>query len=99
MCKNITLADQKSQEILKEMKKLKELELTGSNVENISAINELRNLTSLQLSYQKKNDLSKIEDIISNLTVLKVSTESLKTITNCNVNKITKLNLPNSNLV
>ena len=98
MCKNITLADQKSQEILKEMKKLKELELTGSNVENISAINELRNLTSLQLSYQKKNDLSKIEDIISNLTVLKVSTESLKTITNCNVNKITKLNLPNSNL-
>ena len=45
-----------------------------------------------------KINLKEIEDIISNLNVLTVSTESLKTINNCDSNKITVLNLIESSL-
>ena len=90
----ITLEDIKSQEILKSMTNLQSLNLTNNNITNITAINSLKNLRNLYIGgVNNKINLKEIEDIISNLNLLNVSTESLKTINNCDSNKITKLNL------
>ena len=86
----ITLEDEKSQEILKSMKHLKTLDLTANKVTNATAINSLKELTLLYVG--GTFDLSQIEDIISNVRLV-VSNETLKTIVNCNVNKITKLTM------
>ena len=95
----LTLEDEKSQNILKSMTKLQELNLNNNKITNIREINELKELKSLYLM-GKNNivDLSQIEDIISNLNALKVSTESLKTIQNCDVSKIKILNIQGSEL-
>lgn len=94
---NITLEDEKSQEILKSMTNLKTLYLNNNPVTNITAINTLKNLKDLNLDNTTVN-LVEIEDIISNLNSLTVSNESLKTITNCDINKITKLMISSSGL-
>ena len=95
----LTLEDQKSQEILKSMDNLKILSLKNNKIKDISAINSLKNLNELYLTGQNNQiNLKEIEDIISNLRELTVSTESLKTIINCDINKITTLNLDNSSL-
>ena len=90
----LTLEDKNSQEILKNMTNLTNLTLSNNQITNIKAINNLSNLKTLYLSGNNNNvDLVEIEDIISNLDLLTVSTESLKTIVNCDINKITKLML------
>ena len=95
----ITLEDKKSQEILKSMANLEELNLNGNNIINITSINYLKELKTLVLTgNQNIINLKEIEDIICNLSTLRVSTENLRTITNCDINKITKLNLNYSGL-
>ena len=95
----LTLEDDKSQEILQNMKNLKILNLDNNKITNIKAINKLDNLKHLYLLGDNNIvELKQIEDIISNLDLLKVSTESLKTILNCDENKITTLNLMGSQL-
>ena len=95
----LTLEDEKSQNILKSMTNLTELNLEGNNIKDVKAINSLTNLKELNLSGKNHNiNLKEIEDIISNLEELRVSTKDLKTIVNCNSDKITQLKLPNSNL-
>ena len=91
----LTLQDEKSQEILKSMTNLNVLDLKNNNLKDISVINSLKNLRSLNLVNNDIN-LVEIEDIISNLSSLVVSTESLKTIVNCNVDKITQLSVNGS---
>lgn len=86
----ITLEDEKSQEILKRMKHLKTLDLSVNKVTNATAINSLKELTLLYVG--GTFDLSQIEDIISNVR-LAVSNKTLKTIVNCDVNKITSLQM------
>ncbi len=92
----LTLEDEKSQEILKSMKNLENLNIGNNQVTNIKAINNLGNLKLLYLQGNNNVNLVEIEDIISNLDLLTVSTQSLKTIVNCDINKITKLRLTNS---
>ena len=95
----LTLEDEKSQNILKSMTNLAELNLEGNNIKDVKAINSLTNLKVLNLSGKNHNiNLKEIEDIISNLEELRVSTKDLKTIVNCNSDKITQLKLSNSNL-
>ena len=95
----LTLEDDKSQEILQNMKNLEILNLDNNKITNIKAINKLDNLKHLYLLGDNNIvELKQIEDIISNLDLLKVSTESLKTILNCDENKITTLNLMGSQL-
>ena len=86
----ITLKDKESQEILKSMKHLKNLDLSGNEVVDATAINTLEELTLLSVG--GTFDLSQIEDIISNVRLV-VSNETLKTIVNCDANKITTLGL------
>ena len=96
---NITLEDKESQKILKNMTKLTELNMSNNKITNVTAINSLVNLKNLNLlGTNNKVNLAEIEDIISNLTALEVSTESLKTIVNCEKTKITALNLHSSSL-
>ena len=96
---NINLEDEKSKEILGNMTKLKYLDLSYNKVTDISSINNLKNLTHLYLNNNEKQlNLKQIEDIISNLESLYVTTESLKTILNCDMSKISKLNIPGGNL-
>ena len=81
------------------MTNLKSLYLNNNKITNIVTINSLKNLTTLHLTGDNnKVNLKEIEDIISNLRYLTVSNDSLKTITNCDINKITTLNLAGSNL-
>ena len=95
----LTLEDVKSQEILKNIKNLEILNLNNNKITNIKVINQLNNLKHLYLLGNNNIiELQQIEDIISNLDVLQVSTESLKTILNCDVNKITTLNIMGSQL-
>ena len=95
---SITLEDEKSQEILSNMSNLSYLAFSNNKLTNINAINNLKNLNSLSIIGNNKIDLKQIEDIISNLNTFQVSTESLKTIINCDISKITKLNLNGSDL-
>ena len=90
----ITLEDEKSQEILRKMTNLKTINLTYNKITDITVFNTSQNLKSLYLGGDNnKVNLKEIEDIISNLQNLRVSNDSLKTITNCDINKITILNL------
>ena len=94
----LTLEDKKSQEILKSMSNLKNLKLINNKITNIKEINSLSNLKFLYLSGENNNvNLKEIEDIISNLDVLTVSNQSLMSIVNCDINKITRLRLQNDN--
>ena len=93
----ITLEDKKSQEILKSMSNLVELNLSSNSIKDITIVNELKNLRNLDIGGNTIN-LKQIEDIISSLNSLRVSTEILKTIVNCDVEKITKLNISASQL-
>ncbi|MFR5313249.1 MAG: leucine-rich repeat domain-containing protein [Clostridia bacterium] len=93
----ITLEDEKSQNILESMSNLDLLDLSKNKISSISAINNLHNLKRLELTGNDV-DLKEIEDIISQLDVLKISTNTLKTIKNCDVSKITKLNILASEL-
>ncbi len=93
----ITLEDEKSKEILGNMDKLKLLNLDNNDIKDISMINKLKNLKRLFLGKNNVN-LVEIEDIISNLDSIRVSTESLKTIENCSINKITKLLISSDSL-
>ena len=94
----LTLEDKKSQEILKSMSNLKNLKLINNKITNIKEINSLSNLKFLYLSGENNNvNLIEIEDIISNLDVLTVSNQSLMSIVNCDINKITRLRLQNNN--
>lgn len=95
----ITLEDSISQKILKNMTNLSSLDISNNRIKNITAINELKNLKSLYMNGKENNiNLLEIEDIISNLDRLKISTDGLKTIVNCDVNKIKTLNLLTSDL-
>ena len=95
----LTLEDEKSQEILKSMTNLTELNLTNNKVTNITAVNNLKKLRYLFIIGDDNHiNLKEIEDIISELNNLRISTENLKTIENCDVNKITKLSLLSSEL-
>ena len=93
----ITLEDEKSQNILESMSILNSLDLSKNKISSISAINNLHNLKQVELTGNDV-DLKEIEDIISQLDVLKISTNTLKTIKNCDVTKITKLNILASEL-
>ena len=97
MRNNITLEDEKSQDILSKMGELKYLCLNYNNLSNITAINKLTKLENLELAYTNAN-LAQIEDIISNLINLRVSNNELESIINCDINKIKNLNLQYSSL-
>ena len=93
----ITLEDEKSREILKSMTNLKSLGIYRNPLTDISAINSLKNLTNLNMSGINNINLAQIEDIISNVG-LGVTTETFKTIVNCNPEKITSINAYNAGL-
>ncbi len=97
MNNKLTLEDKKSQDILSSMSNtLKHLYITNNSLSNITAINNLKNLKILYIQGNDNIDLSEIEDIISNLDNLRIDTEALKTIKNCDTTKISKLNIDNS---
>ena len=73
------------------------MDLRYNKLTDITAISYLKNLTSLNL-IGNNVDLVEIEDVISNLSIFRVSTESLKTIVKCDINKINKLRLNGSSL-
>ncbi len=93
----LTLEDSKSQEILKKMKNLEFLNLGSNRITNVSALNELTSLKSLNLIWNTVN-LKEMEDIISNLDTLRINDATFKTIANCDANKIKKLALQSCGL-
>ena len=88
----ITLSDKKSQDILKSMQNLTTLTANGNKLSDITPINSLKNLTNLQITETNTN-LKQIEDIISNITVLRVADDSIMTLEQCDANKVTALYL------
>ncbi|MFR5313250.1 MAG: leucine-rich repeat domain-containing protein [Clostridia bacterium] len=95
----LTLEDKRSQEILSNMINLEFLYLQSNPLIDISAINNLKNLKILYIEGNDNVNLAQIEDIISNLSNLRLSTEALKTIKNCNSEKINKLRIDYSSNV
>ena len=95
----LTLEDKRSQEILSNMINLEFLYLQSNPLIDISAINNLKNLKILYIEGNDNVNLAQIEDIISNLSNLRLSTEALKTIENCSAEKINKLRIDNSSNV
>ena len=85
----ISLEDEKSRVILSDMQNLKELFLVGNPVTDLKCINNLTNLKTLSLGNNNNINLKDIEDIISNISLILYDWSS---ITNCDSNKITKLN-------
>ena len=95
----LTLDDKRSQEILSNMINLEFLYLQSNPLIDISAINNLKNLKILYIEGNDNVNLAQIEDIISNLSNLRLTTEVLKTIKNCNSEKINKLRIDYSSNV
>ena len=95
----LTLEDKRSQEILSNMTNLDSLYLQSNQLTDISAINNLKNLKILYIEGNDNVNLAQIEDIISNLSNLRLTTEVLKTIKNCNSEKINKLRIDYSSNV
>ena len=95
----LTLEDKRSQEILSNMTNLDSLYLQSNPLTDISAINNLKNLKILYIEGNDNVNLAQIEDIISNLSNLRLTTEVLKTIKNCNSEKINKLRIDYSSNV
>ena len=94
----LSLTDINTQEILKSMNKLETLDLSYNPIKDISCLNECTNLKTLNLlGVNDTLDLKQIEDIIPNIT-LHVNTSTFKTIVNCNIEKITKINCRTSYL-
>jgi len=91
---NITLADEKSQNILKSMKDLTNLSISNNPIENLSLINELKKLTNLGIiGIPNDCDLSEIEDVISNISIYGLNQELINTIVNCDESKLTSIRL------
>lgn len=91
---NITLADEKSQNILKSMKDLTNLSISNNPIENLSLINELKKLTNLgMIGIPNDCDLSEIEDVISNISIYGLNQELINTIVNCDESKLTSIRL------
>ena len=89
----INLEDEETKEVLRSMKSLVRLDLTGNSLKDISVLNEMKTLKILHLGNNDFINLQQIEDIISNLNSMRVSTKALKTISKCSTEKITKLNI------
>ena len=93
----ITLADEKSQNILKSMQKLNSLTISNNPLETLKPINELKKIGFLDIgNITNKLNLAEIEDIISQITIQGVKNEDINTILNCNASKVTKLTMINS---
>ena len=93
----ITLADEKSQNILKSMQKLNSLTISNNPLETLKPINELKKIGFLDIgNITNKLNLAEIEDIISQITIQGVKNEDINTILNCNASKVTKLTMVNS---
>lgn len=92
---NITLEDKKSQDILKSLTNLKVLHMKNNNIKDLTPVNSLKKLKHLNIQGNPEINLKDIEDIISNLNenFLVVTNDQLKTIVNCNPEKITSLKL------
>lgn len=91
---NITLADEKSQSILKSMENLTILDINNNPIENLSPINELKKLSNSSISGIPNDcDLSEIEDVISNISIFGINQELINTIVNCDESKLTSIRL------
>ncbi len=96
---NITLADQESKDILSSLTNLEHLVISRNPLVDISPINNLTKLKILYIrtipdvSKHPNLSLSKIQNVISNLYDFRVSPDLFETIKDCDVDKITKLNL------
>ncbi len=89
---NITLEDEKSQNILASMKQLITLEISNNKISNFSCIRNLVNLKKLAANGVNNTfNMKDIETILPNLNHLLVSQATLNTINNCNVEYITNL--------
>lgn len=85
---SISLQDEKSKQILSNMKNLKTLNLIYNPITNIECINQLNNLTTLNLGKNNNINLKDIQDIISNI---RLDIYDWSTLVNCDSNKITKI--------
>jgi internalin A len=96
---NLTFEDSESLEIIKSMTKLKDLRLNNNKLSDISFINDLSNLTLLDICGNENNiNLKDIENVISNINI-RVTEEQIKTLKNCNKDLITTLNFSDSSFV
>ena len=93
----ITLTDEDKQ-IIKGMNQLKYLYMQNNEIEDISFLNECKSVKALGIAGNNKIDLKQIEDIISNMSPIRISQEQLDTLKNCDASKITKLALDYSSI-
>ena len=92
----LKIDDAKSKSILNSMTKLKSIYFSYNKMDDISALNTITSLNYIGL-WDAAVDLSDIEDIISNVTLLIGRDSILPTIINCNSTKITKINITTYN--
>lgn len=89
----LTLNDSNSIRILEQMQNLKTLYLSRNvNIEDISFVNNMPNLTQLIISGCTKIKLKQIQNRISSLSIA-MSAETLKSLEECDEGTITKLNI------
>ena len=93
----ITLSDEKTQNILKNMQKLTKLTISYNPIETLEPINELKKLNFLDvIGTTNKLNLAEIEDIISQIIMQGLKNEDINTILNCNPSKVSRLSIQNS---
>ena len=94
----LTLQSESDQAILSQMKNLKTISLRrNANLANISFVNSLDNLTSLNIFECPLIKLKSIENKVSSLQ-MQLSNETLLSIFECDKSKITSLNLNTSGM-
>ena len=88
----LTFEDEKSREILASMTKLQGLDIRYNKITNMTALNNMKNIQYIYASAGNDFNLKDIENIISKIK-LTIDNKVFKTIENCDINKITKIDI------
>ena len=92
MGNQLTLEDEKSREILASMTKLEGLDIRDNKITNMTALNNMKDIQYIYASIGNDFNLKDIENIISKIR-LSIPDKVFKTIQNCEINKITKIEI------
>lgn len=95
---SLTFEDEKSREILASMTKLQGLDIRGNRITNMTAVNDLKDIQYIYATGGNNFKLKDMENLISKIS-LHVDNRVLQTIVDCDVKKLTKLSIYNTNTI
>ena len=95
MGNQLTFEDEKSRDILASMTNLQGLDIRGNKITNMTAVNNLKDIKYIYTSGGNDFNLKDMENLINQIA-LHIDGKVFETIVDCDINKITKINIYNT---